>query len=379
MSIATRFLAAAAAIAPNRNTVRAVIRAAAAAVVAAFRTPVLALVVAPVLAPVVVLGHHSVSAVYDTTRVVEAEGEVTALAWRNPHVRFQITGADETGAPRNWMVEMTSLTNLRRDGLEGQLVNLGDRIRVAGNPIRTGARSIYAENLLLDNGEEVVLEPRGEPRWSAETRGREGPTGGGDPSAPELGIFRVWSTPRDQGLLLPEDTDPNFDFDLYPLTEAARASVDAFDPVTDNPILNCVSKGMPTIMEQPYPMQFLRQGDDIVLHLEEYDTLRLIHMDPDISHADRPATKLGFSTGRWDGDTLEVRTTRSSWPWFDVVGIPHSEDSEMIERFALSSDGSRLDYSLTVTDPANFTEPVTVTKFWVWYPQMTVEPFQCQV
>ena len=50
----------------------------------------------------------------------------------------------------------------------------------------------------------------------------------------------------------------------------------------------------------------------------------------------------------------------------------------MIERFTLSEDGSRLDYSLTVTDPANFTEPVTLTKFWVWYPEMTVEPFQCQ-
>ena len=330
-------------------------------------------------APALALGHHSVAVIFDTTSVVEAEGEIAELSWRNPHVRFQLSGTDESGTAQVWTVEMTSLTNLRRRGISGQILNVGETIRVAGNPGRTDSTNIYLENLLLANGEEVILEPRGEPRWSNDVGGLGGPTGGGDPSAPELGIFRVWSTPPDQGLLLPEDVDPNFDFDRYPLTEAARASVEVFDPVTDSPILNCVSKGMPTAMEQPYPMQFLRQGDDIILHLEEYDILRMIHMDPNVTDDGQPATKLGFATGRWEDNTLVVRTAKSSWPWFDVVGIPHSEDSEMIERFTLSEDGGRLDYSLTVTDPANFTEPVTVTKFWVWYPEMTVEPFQCRI
>ena len=331
------------------------------------------------LAPAAVLGHHSVAVIFNTNAVVEAEGEVTELSWRNPHVRFELSGSDETGAERTWNVEMTSLTNLRRDGLSGQLIHVGDTIRVAGNPGRSDPTSVYAENLLLASGDEVILEPRGEARWTGDLLGGDGPSGDGDPSAPELGIFRVWSSPRDQGLLFPEDVDANFDFDNYPLTPAARASVDAFDPVADSPILNCVSKGMPTAMEQPYPMQFLRQGDDIILHLEEYDILRMIHMDPNVTDEDQPATKLGFATGRWEDNTLVVRTTKSNWPWFDVVGIPHSEDSEMIERFTLSDDGSRLDYSLTVSDPANFTEPVTLSKYWVWYPEMTVEPFQCRV
>lgn len=33
------------------------------------------------------------------------------------------------------------------------------------------------------------------------------------------------------------------------------------------------------MMEQPYPMEFCRAGDDIVLRLEEYDAVRTIHMD----------------------------------------------------------------------------------------------------
>ena len=310
---------------------------------------------------------------------MEAAGEVVAVSWRNPHAMFQIDVEDPSGNVETWTIEMTSLTNLRRSGLQGQFVNVGDTVRVAGNPARQEANSLYVENLLLANGEEVLLAPRAEPRWQTQVAGRDGPSGPGDPSAPELGIFRVWSTPQGQPLLLPEDTQPVFDYDRYPLTEAARANVAAFNRVTDSPILNCVSKGMPTIMEQPYPMEFVHSGDDIEMRMEEYDAVRTIHMDPDASFEGQPMNKLGYSIGRWDGNTLIVQTRRSSWPHFDVVGIPLSVDSAMLERFTVSEDGSRLDYSLTVTDPATFTEPVTVIKFWAWYPEMTVEPYECLV
>lgn len=326
--------------------------------------------------PVTIPAHHSVSANFDLDSVVETAGEITDLSWRNPHVLFELRAESADGTSEMWTIEFTSLTNLRRAGLTGQFVSIGDNIRVAGNPARRGSNSMYAENLLLPNGEEVVLEPRSERRWASQVRGRDGPSGPGDSSAPELGIFRAWSTPRDQPLLLPEDVAPVFDYDLYPLTAAARRSVEGFDRVADSPIRNCVSKGMPTIMEQPYPMDFVQQGDDILLRTEEYDVRRLIHMDPNASDAGVPRSKLGYSIGRWEGDTLVVQTTRLNWPYFDVVGIPQSENSVLLERFTPSEDGSQLNYSLTVTDPANFTEPVTVSKFWVWYPEMTVEPFE---
>lgn len=329
--------------------------------------------------PLALFGHHSVSTSFDTTAVVEIGGEITALSWRNPHVRFQVSVASEGGSTEIWDIEMTSLTDLRRAGLQGQLLNVGDVVRVAGNPGRSNRNALYGENLLLANGEEVVLETRAVPRWSGQVLGRGGPSGAGDSSAPELGIFRVWSTPNDQPLLLPEEVEPVFDYDRYPLTAFARAVVGAFDRVRDNPVSNCVSKGMPTIMEQPYPMEFLRQGDDIIVRMEEYDAVRVIHMDPEAAPEDQPTSKLGYSTGRWEGDTLVVRTMRSNWPHFDMVGIPQTENSEMLERFTPSEDGSRLGYTLTVTDPATFTAPVTVGKFWVWYPEMTVEPFDCRI
>ena len=339
--------------------------------------------VVPVLVALVsvsapISAHHSVSAIFDTTKLIETAGTITTLSWSNPHVKFSLAVSGGAGATEVWNVELTSLTNLRRAGLEGQLLNVGDVVRVAGNPARTTKNLLYAQNILLADGEEVVLEQGATPRWSQRVLGRGGPSGPGDASKPELGIFRVWSSPRDQPLLLPEDVEPVFDYERFPLTASARATVAAFDRVKDSPILNCVAKGMPTAMEQPYPMEFVRSGDDIVLRLEEYDASRSIHMAPGATDDDQPATKLGYSIGHWEGDTLVVETTRISWPYFDVVGIPLGGNAQTVERFTPSKDGARLDYVLTVTDPTAFTKPVTLTKFWVWYPQMKVEPYKCK-
>ena len=66
------------------------------------------------IAPFSVLAHHSVAVIFDTTEVVEAEGEVTSLIWRNPHVRFELSVEGTQGTKEVWSVETTSLTNFRR-------------------------------------------------------------------------------------------------------------------------------------------------------------------------------------------------------------------------------------------------------------------------
>ena len=43
------------------------------------------------------LAHHSPQGIYHTDRIVEVEGEFTAIVWRNPHVRFTIAATDEQG------------------------------------------------------------------------------------------------------------------------------------------------------------------------------------------------------------------------------------------------------------------------------------------
>ena len=94
----------------------------------------------------------------------------------------------------------------------------------------------------------------------------------------------------------------------FQLTESAQAARDAYD-LYSNPILGtCTAKGMPTIMEQPYPMEFMEGDEVIYLKMEEGDTIREIHMTGE-SPVNTPSP-LGTSVGHWDGETLVVDCRR---------------------------------------------------------------------
>jgi hypothetical protein len=326
-----------------------------------------------------IAAHHSFFGRFDTQRLVELEGEVTGVLWRNPHVYFDLR-ADGT----LWEIETSSLTVLKRLGIEERELRVGDRVRIAANPPVGDKKEMYARHLLLPDGRELLLNVGLAPRWAARERavGDESllMARAGDGSRPELGIFRVWSHTRTIARLFPEVTDSAVDVNAYPLTPAARAQLAAFDRSTDNPTANCLPKGMPTIMEAPYPIEFVQQDDgNILLKLEEYDLTRPIYMSADVTRELPAPSPLGFSTGRFDGASLVVTTTRISWPFFSQLGIRQSRGVEIVERFTPAADGSRLDYEMTVTDPATFTRPVVLTQYWLWLPNVTLLPYECTV
>ncbi|MCZ6639952.1 MAG: DUF6152 family protein [Gammaproteobacteria bacterium] len=328
---------------------------------------VLALFAAPAAS-----AHHSFSAVFDSGEVIEIEGKITRVVWANPHVRFSLQAS---GDNENWYIESHSVSILTRMQIGRDLLKPGDSVKLAGHPSRQPANELFALNALLANGEEVVFDPRGEPRWASQSVGSNkywvAPESDGSKGGE--GIFRVWSTViSDKGSfpLLPR-------INSYPLTQPAKSTLASFDPLTDAPTLNCAPKGMPTIMEQPYPMEFVEQDASILLRLEEYDTIRTIHLDANTSVAEQPSSLLGYSVGYWEKETLVVSTTRVSWPHFDTVGIPLSEAVEITERFTPSEDGTRLNYRLRVTDAATFTEPVDIEKYWLAVPNVSVQPYKC--
>jgi hypothetical protein len=163
----------------------------------------------------------------------------------------------------------------------------------------------------------------------------------------------------------------------YPLTDAAKKGRASFNPLTDSVAPGCRPKGMPTIMEQPYPLEFVKKADTILLRLEEYDTVRTIVMKPDAKFNALPKTLLGRSTGTWEGDTLVVTTDRIEWGYFDPSGIPQGPASSIVERFTPTTDGTRLSYTMTITDAATFSAPVELKRSWVWRSGETVKPYNC--
>lgn len=324
------------------------------------------------------LSHHGLGGRYDQETVAELEGVVSRVLWRNPHVRITLTTSDN----QDWDIEAGSPTVLQRRSITEDMVSAGDRIRVAGYASMRGLNEMIVHNILLEDGQELVLSPNrsGGARWSDNSVGEEGNfmrVSVGDPSRPDLGIFRVWSTTTaDPGSypLFPENGDPEL-AGRYALTTAARNRLASFDPATDNPMeAYCQPKGMPMVMEQPFPMEFVRNEDSITMRLEEYDTVRTVYMtDPP---APQPSL-LGHSIGHWEDATLVVMTTDVDWPYFNQMGVTQSTQARIVERFTPSEDGSRLSYRLTVTDPETFTAPAVLEKFWVWLPDIEVVKFNC--
>jgi len=325
------------------------------------------------------LGHHSAGVYFDVDSVVELSGEVTRVVWRNPHVYFTVQGEDA----EIWNVESNSVSILRRMGLTEGMVNAGDRVQIAGWPGRQRENRLFALNMLLPDNVELILWPGVAARWSADPLGAAGAMAtDGDSSPSTIGvendIFRVWSSNMANPASFPLFPDVAGAAPDYPLTEAAQTTRATWNPAEDNPYLTCDPVGMPRIMGQPYPMEFIDEGERIVLRIELYDVVRTIHMAGEEPSSDSsPLTPQGYSWGTWEGSTLVVRTNRLGWPYFDQSGIPQSPEAMLLERFAPSVDGTRLEYTLTVTDPATFTEPVTLEKYWTWRPEAEVRPFEC--
>ena len=57
--------------------------------------------------------------------------------------------------------------------------------------------------------------------------------------------------------------------------------------------------------------------------------------------------------------------------------VQDTDAMEVVERFTLSEDNERLDYSATITDPAIFAEPAHFNGHWTWVPGEVVKPFDC--
>ena len=103
----------------------------------------------------------------------------------------------------------------------------------------------------------------------------------------------------------------------------------------------------------------------MVAILFEYQrTYRMIYTDgrkpPDDIH-EYPEW-MGFSTGRWEGDTLVVDTIAiDDRTWLDTAGHQHSDKLRLTERFRKVSDAT-IEWSVTFDDPVFFKEPWTVTR-----------------
>ena len=138
-----------------------------------------------------------------------------------------------------------------------------------------------------------------------------------------------------------------------------RMTVDPWNRDLGDPEVKCYLPGVPRATYLPYPFQIVQGTDEITIAYEFSGATRLIHL----RDHQQPAIDswMGWSNGRWDGDTLVVDVTGfNGLTWFDRAGNFHSADMTVVERYTLTGP-NMIEYSATIEDSNVFTRPWTIT------------------
>ena len=88
--------------------------------------------------------HHSIAAVYDSTRPVTVEGRVKEFLFINPHPVLVIDAAKDGAEPLAWRLELDNRSELAAIGIDAATFQAGDRVIATGSAGRKSAQSLYA-------------------------------------------------------------------------------------------------------------------------------------------------------------------------------------------------------------------------------------------
>jgi hypothetical protein len=140
-------------------------------------------------------------------------------------------------------------------------------------------------------------------------------------------------------------------------SELARSRQDSLR--MDDPISHCIPPGIVEL--ETIAFKKIVQAPGLLLMLHETDaSYRQIFTDGRPQLQDPQPTFNGYSTGKWEGDTLVVKTSGfRDGIWLDVSGHPITDAAKVTERFRRVNYG-RLEIDLTVDDPKAYTKPWTV-------------------
>ncbi len=302
--------------------------------------------------------HHNWSALYDVESDIEIEGVINSIQWRNPHVRVSFTVNEGTAEEMVYTTESNSVSSLTRMNVTEDVLAVGTRVRVAGYRSRSRDDDIFMNHLLLPDNREVIFLRTAEPRWPDATR--------------------IGNTDRLHGRVVEEDfaKRPTSIFAVWNTVYGAQGSHQALrfpggeytiDYGTERGTGGCASKDVWAQMGAPYPIQLIDNGDTVIIHAEEFDTIREVHMGIDHDDPGTHTNNLGYSTGRMVGGRLMVTTT------FEGSDSP----IQLYETFQLSADHSRLLYTSTLVDPTSNNAPTVASKWWEYQPGAFVQPFDC--
>jgi hypothetical protein len=145
----------------------------------------------------------------------------------------------------------------------------------------------------------------------------------------------------------------------------------------EDPDASCLPQGVPKIDAVAYPWKMIRTAGSIVVIYEAFNLWRQIFTDGRELVADPNPTWQGYSTGRWDRETLVVETKGfNGKAWLDQLGRPTTEALRVTERFR-RKDVGHMEIQITIDDAKAYTRPWTVTEQVYLQPDADLMEFIC--
>jgi len=136
---------------------------------------------------------------------------------------------------------------------------------------------------------------------------------------------------------------------------AAKKKANFEKRLASDPVVKCYLPGVPRAMYLPQPFQIIQSQKHIMMAFQYAGAVRTIYM---ADQTPAPADSwMGWSNGKWEGDTLVVDTTGfNDLSWFDRAGNFHSDALHVVERITpVSAD--LLNYEATIDDKKVFSRP----------------------
>jgi hypothetical protein len=145
----------------------------------------------------------------------------------------------------------------------------------------------------------------------------------------------------------------------------------------ETPLLHCLPIGIPADDLLPGPFKIIQTPGLTLIRNEYENTFRQIYTDGRKPPADPEPLWLGYSVGRWDGDTLQVDTVGfNDQGWLDGIGHPQSEALHVTERFH-RRDFGHMDVRVTIDDPKVYTKSFSVEFTELLLPDSDVIEYFC--
>lgn len=129
----------------------------------------------------------------------------------------------------------------------------------------------------------------------------------------------------------------------------------------DDPHHFCIVSGVPRSWTPPYPAKIIVTPQETIILFEAIQTWRQIFTDNRELPKNPNPTWMGYSIGRWEGDSFVIETSGfKDEGWLDTNGHPSSDQLHVTERLR-RRDFGHLDVEVTIDDPKAYKKPWTTT------------------